>query len=285
MCKKASRKKQASVIILVIFILAGAFFYLNYHHSRIIERIQIEPFGLKFGNADVEFVINNSVGEKKYNYAFSTPFPTSEEVYNRLPNKGFCRREFGTKLLDNSRTHILPHVPNPLFFNSFLDDRINYEVSINPVMGIFKIEAVINPPTPKGPNWNNWRWANFVYDEVSKKILPIMEKKYSTFLDNPRLDMEGREILASVTQKENNFYDNTITSVSYRWSDWRLDDWINNSETIFARNLRLCINEKKKIYRSLSDKQELERQIEKEKQKRNENILKEQSIEKLNQAL
>lgn len=257
---------------------------MNQQQKVIAERMEINPFGLRFGHPDIALVSGNSVGETKPNNAFDflLPFPVSNEIFKKLPANGFCKKEFGTRLLETSKVFHLTDVPSPLVFNSFLDEGLIYKITVNPIMGIYDIEAEIRAPIPKKPYWDEPSWSDFVYKNVSEKITPILKEKYSSPFFDGKFDMQGRLILSGVGKNHHPLEYKYRTTVGYGWDSFQVLDWIDKEESKFSETLRRCINDEINAAKSEIKK---ERDLEAEEQKKKQLRLENESKDKLKKAL
>ena len=65
------------ILVITFALIAFYQFFLNEQQKVIAERMEINPFGLRFGHADIAFVSGNSAGETTPNNAFDFHLPFS----------------------------------------------------------------------------------------------------------------------------------------------------------------------------------------------------------------
>ena len=278
-------KKVMLTLALLLFLAGGSFVSLKMLEEKLrSERMMIEPFGIKFGHSDIKFLRNITKGQIANNNAFDhfLPFPVTQKVFERLPEKGICKQKFGKRLIQTPKTFIIEAVPKPLKFDNFLDEGLIYKIDVNPIMGIYGVTAELRPQMPQEPYWEDLSWSNFVYEKVNEKVLPVLKDKYSTILSIGKSDMLGRFINIGIGKNHHPRDFKFRTNIYYSWDPFHLLDWIDESDTEFAVVLRRCINEEIKLIETkISDENETARKV----KQRDKQVLEVETRKRMDSAL
>jgi hypothetical protein len=236
-----------SIIIFVLFILS--YFYLSYLDK---ENIEIKPFGLEFGENDVNFVLNNASNKKIITEKCVTSnggimlgceqrkneYIEKLKIYNSLPNDHICRVTFGNKLFSPSPIYTI-NPPFPLSYKSII-----YEAEVHPILGITNISANLT-------NLN---------DLEVKDIKDYLHRKYETLFTNifrsyrygrfsnfyTRYDTEDRKINIRFLNTNNNYSKEKI-SILYEWNTLRFWNGYEKKQKLMEE----CLDEISTIYNEI----------------------------------
>ena len=173
-------QKKIFIILTSIFVLilisVGIVLYVTYKQEN--TKIEIRPFGLELGLKNVQTVVLNHLKKEMKTTLHLTSPPLSQQTFDKLNPKGFCRTAFGTKLISRSYVYYLKNVPKPIRLPKPISNSIIYKVAIHPIIGIYSISAWIRPENLKGSRMSDWQWYSYVNQIVKDNVLDVLIQIY-----------------------------------------------------------------------------------------------------------